>query len=142
MDITNLRDRLQINSFSGFIDGVKINIDGDVIKPTPEELLRLKKNRRFQLLPFTCANWLPLITEDVVSALKSFHEFNHSKNNLSESDVSLSLHYPIARPLESRISFRYQINQFLYRGLNRRDGPSTASTVKSTDTASEESPVI
>ncbi len=115
--IKNFKDKIGIGSFSGFLDGVKVTIQGDVIKPTEEELLEMKQ-QRIKLLPFTCDNWLSFISEDVTDGLKSFQHFINSNSNLSQSGVALNVQFPIARPLESYVFLAANFNQFLYRGLN------------------------
>ena len=113
----NFEDKISIDSFSGFIDGVKITIQGDVIKPTDEELLRMKQ-KRIKLLPFTCNNWLPFISEEITNGLTSFQQFIHPDSNLSQSGITLMVQLPVARLLDSRVSLGVNFNQFLYRGLN------------------------
>ncbi len=115
--IKNFKDKIGVNSFSGFVDGIKVTIQGDVVKPTEEELLEMKQPR-IKLLPFTCDNWLPFISKEATNGLKSFQQFIYANRNLSQSSVALNVQLPIAQPLESYVSLAANFNQFLYRGLN------------------------
>ncbi len=108
---------LDVVSFSGLVEGIQLNLGGDVIKPTDEEIRRLRlKNKDFEL-KLSILPWVRLLSSTAVEQISNFQEFCRSTEDLSKATVSLDVHLRVGDFSKSRLTTNIFFSNFLYRGL-------------------------